>query len=189
MAKKTVTITLSIEELLYELQDKTYHLSLGKGDARAADRIQNTHDEERLSLARRFLHTAIADAHAAISEFLPEGSVVNNNRLRPGGGDVVFSLTLPANYNDGATDGLTAAIHRYIVDRALGEWLAVTDDTQEARLPMAQASIDMAEVKRLLLTRKRPDRRPSVKPGGGGDDEESDHLWHRIVNWVRSRAW
>jgi hypothetical protein len=186
MAKKSVIITIYRSELLYDLQAKTHMLGLGKDDAAAADRVQSTDDEDRLSLSRRSLNAAIADMRAAVSEFSPEGPATADNYLPPADGDVVLSLSLPTNYNDGATAGLMAAVHRYVIDRALAEWLTVTD-APSANAHLAQAEVDMVDVKRLLLSRKRPERRRCHHHGP--KPSTVNYLWLDADVWLDADLW
>lgn len=191
MAKKSVTIIIHRNELLYDIQDKTHQSSKIKEDARVADRVQSTDDESRLSLARRSLNAALSDMRAALSEFSPEGDLSSSNTLPPKDGDVSLVLSLPTNYNDGVTEGVTAALHRYVTNLSLYEWYTVTDP-QAAPPYAAQAAVDMLDVRRLLLTRKRPERRiccvqPEVTP------EEPEvtvsYLWLDAELWLDSDIW
>lgn len=188
MSKKNITITLSRSELLYDIKDKTHLVGRGKDDARKGYHVTATDDEHRLALIRRSMGTAFGDLRAAVSEFAPIGGTVSSNGLAPAEGDVMLTLQLPTNYNDGVTDGLTAAMHRYIINRALGEWFAVTDTTG-ADAWMKAAANDLLEVRRLVLTRKRPSRRTWCDCGGSGVTPTTSNIWDDGEVWDDAVLW
>lgn len=185
MATKRITITLKLSELLYDIQDKSWHAGRTKQDKVLGSLVQATDDAESLNLLKRFVITATGEVRAALSEWGVLGASSVNNVLIKGGEDVI-GLDMPTNYNDGATDGLVGAIHNYIVASALAQWYESTDP-QAVAMWTAQAQAELEKAHDCILKRKRPLRRGYVQQES--DTEVDVYLWDDDLVWDDDRIW
>lgn len=184
MAKREVTIALKPQEMLYEIQNKTYLVGRGKDDVKRQAYSQETDDSESLNHAKRCLDHALSRVKKVIGEFSSVGAVVADDVLMGEDGlsrTVTLVLMLPTNYNDAATEDLAQSMHRYVVMTAVSEWFNDVSP-EDAKRYAAAAADSLAAVKRALLERKRPERRPH-----GGID--GDTLIVELFLWLDNDKW
>lgn len=190
MAKKDITITLDLDEIVYDIQNSTYLIARGKQDVRERADTQATDDDESLNHIRRRVGNAVARVKKLVSEWGVSGPVVADNTLPPGKGCVTLILPMPTNYNDGATQDLTSAMHQYVSDMATASWLndvSPADSTRYYKL----SDEHVVQIKDAILRRKRPSRRPyhECDCGGGGVTPTDGYLWLDNGLWLDNELW
>lgn len=194
MAIKEVNITLQYDELLYDIQNRTYLLGRGREGEKPQALTQSTDDAESLNPAKRYVDRGLSMARDAVSEWCPYGAIVADNRLGSGSGSVTFTLRMPTNYNDGSTPALAAAIHDYVASSTIAEWLNDVSPNDASRYTLSSAEA-LAKVKEAVLSRKRPERRlhpvgnNTITPGSGGSAITELYLWLDNVKWNDNSLW
>lgn len=194
MAKKSITITLKLGELLYDIQNKTHLTARDRKDARQSAHMQATDDAESLNAAKRYLSHGLSVVRASISEWAPVDAVVADNSLSPADmrGTVTYILSMPANYNDGVTPVLTSSMHAYVMNTAIAAWMGDVSPEDVPRYAMAAAAA-LLDVRHALLERKRPDRRRPCSGSGsgssGGVTPSTAYLWLDNTLWQDTALW
>ena len=163
--KKTLTVTIRVKELVFDIQNKTYLTGLareaeGKKSYEAASNMQASDDAENSYQIRRSLANAFAMLKSLLGEYLAEDKTTSNNLINSeidADGELVLAFDLPSNYNNASADSLGNSIHAYLVDMALGEWFVITN-REEANDYISHAAISLENVKRALYKRSRPER-------------------------------
>lgn len=163
-SKKTLTVTLQVKELMYDIQNKSYLT----GHAReaqdtgyeAASNMQASDDDENSYQLRRSLANAFSSLKSLLGEYLNEDKTTTDNLISKeidDDGQLVLTFLLPSNYNNASADSLGNGIHAYLVDMALAEWFAITNKPDAS--DYLQHSVQSLElVKRALYKRSRPTR-------------------------------
>lgn len=194
MAKKNITITLKLGELLYDVQNRTHLAGRDREDARAGAHIQATDDEESSNAVKRGLQRALSRVRQAVNEWAHIDAIVNDNTLLSDtSGSMVLILPMPTNYNDGATAALTSAMHRYVVNSTIADWLNDVSPDDSLRYTAA-AHIDLLDVRDAVLERRRPDRRTACGYSDGGSGSGTSptnetYLWLDDALWLDNTLW
>lgn len=165
MAKKTLTVTQQVKELVYDIQNKAYltgqaREAEGKKSYEASSDMQASDDTESVYQIRRSLASAFSSLKSLLGEYLSEDKTTCDNLIPKeidNNGTLVLAFELPGNYNNASADGLGEGIHAYLVDMALGDWFAITSK-EDAEACIARSSISLENVKRALYKRCRPER-------------------------------
>lgn len=163
--KKDLTITEEVEELIFDIQNKT-HLTgqareaEGKKPYQAASNMQASDEEENSYQVRRSLANAFSTLKSLLSEWLQEERTTSNNRVATeidNNGQLVLVFKLPLNYNDASADSLGNGIHSYLVNTTIAEWFTITNK-EDAEAYVAHSAISLENIKRALYKRIRPKR-------------------------------
>ncbi len=168
-----LTITLDIQELVYDIQNKTYLTGRSRGDGknyRQVALMQANNDDENLNQIMRSIRNALAKVKSELSEVLKSTSTKGNNTLNLDKGDVTLMLQMPGNFNNAATDSIVSAIHQFIVDYVTSEWFMITNkaDTEDYKR-RSETSIEM--LRESLCKRTKPSRTPEPAPEEPDNDE------------------
>ncbi len=163
--KKTLTVTLQVKELVYDIQNKTYltgqtRESEGTKTYEAASNMQASDDEENSYQIRRSLSNAVSSLKSLLGEYLSEDRSTSDNLINKEidtGGELTLAFELPGNYNNSSADALGSGIHAYLVNMALGDWFAITDK-DDAQTYIANSAVSLENVRRALYKRSRPER-------------------------------
>ena len=155
-----LTITIDIQELIYDIQNKTYLTGRSRGDGknyRQVALMQANNDDENLNQIMRSIGNAIAKVKAELSEVLTDNPAKGSNALEVDTTAKNMSLEMPDNFNRGATDSIVAAIHQFIVAYVTSEWFMITNkaDTEDYK-QLAESSLDM--LRESLCKRTKPVR-------------------------------
>lgn len=164
--KKTITVTLRVKELVFDIQNKAYLTGLareaeGKKGYEATSIMQASDEEECYCQIRRSLTHAFDTLKSMLGEYLTENNTTSDNVINNGidnGGTLTLSFVLPSNYNNASNDSLGKNIHAYLVDIALRDWFAITNK-EDADTYTAHAAVSLENVKRDIYRRSRPTRR------------------------------
>ncbi len=157
-----LTITLDVQELVYDIQNKTYLTGRSRGDGknyRQVALMQANNDDENLNQIMRSIRNAFAKVKGELSEVLKSTSTKGNNTLNLDKGDVTLLLQMPGNFNNAATDSIVAAIHQFIVAYVTSEWFMITNkaDTEDYKR-LSETSLEM--LRESLCKRSKPSRTP-----------------------------
>lgn len=158
MAKKNVTITLYMSEIIYDVQNKTYLKGRSKTDSDPATvaQMQANDDDENLNQILRSIGEAYGSLKNKLSEHIDETATTGNNILQPND-NITIALKMPSNFNEAAVSVISAGLHKYVVNTAVADWFNLTspNDTK-AHNEIAAAS--MGEVLEGINKRVRPIR-------------------------------
>lgn len=182
MSKQTLSITLFLSELLYDIILKAYALgevATTDDQAEQAAKIQEL-AEENEGILLRSIGKSYASLLSHMSEYLVEEGFTADNilyaktreKILTGlfsfkgemmtdkgteANDINIALRVPSNFNRAAKDDIAQSSHAYIVDYALAEWLAIAAKT-EAETYATAAAADLGRILTALNKRTRPSR-------------------------------
>lgn len=129
MAKKNLTITLYMSELIYDFQNKAFITGRSRrvgGDAEQASDMQASDDDEDKNQALRSIQTAYGQLLVEMGEALNSTDSTSSNELIADS-NITLALEMPSNYNLGVKDALTSAIHDFLINKALSAWFIMTN--------------------------------------------------------------
>lgn len=158
MAKKNVTITLYMSEMIYDVKNKSYlkGRSLVDQDPARVAYMQANDDDENLNQVLRSIGGAFGSLKSELSEYIEESASTGNNILQPNE-DIIVALKMPSNFNEAAVKVVSEGLHKYIVNMALAEWYKNTDPNDFDSY-MKLAIENMKEVRDGINKRLRPVR-------------------------------
>jgi hypothetical protein len=155
----TITITLKPEELIYDVQNKTYitHRSRkkeGQNDDEAAYIAAND-DEGNKDQILRSIGNAFAVLKSKLSEYLNDTGTTADDTQLTDKANLTLALNMPSNYNQSSRDAIAAAAHQYLVNVAVSEWFNMTDK-QDAAEYVAMSQANLAALREAINKRQRP---------------------------------
>lgn len=162
MARKSLTITLYMSELIYDFQNKAFLTGRSRRaadmDAEAASNIQASDDDEDKNQALRSIQNAYSQLLLELSESVQtDNGTTASNELINDSTNIVINLSLPSNYPLALKDALTSSIHDYIINKALMDWFIITNPNESK----TYAELSVAAIKNLhevFNRRERPSR-------------------------------
>lgn len=160
MAKKTISITLYMSELIYDVQNKTYLTGRSRNTGDNHEQVANmqaNEDEENQNQVVRSIGNAYANLKTKLSEYLEDSGSTANNILLSASDNLQINLVMPSNFNPATNDTIGAALHQYIVNSAIGEWFTITNKADAADY-LALAAANLAEIREAINKRVRPTR-------------------------------
>lgn len=102
MAKKTLTITEYMSELIYDIQNKTYLTGRSRQTGSNHEEVANMQandDDENANQIFRSIGNAFAELKTKLSEYLVEDGTTSNNALINTESNLTITLQMPSNYN------------------------------------------------------------------------------------------
>lgn len=158
--KQTITLQLSMAELIFDIQNKTYltgrSISNGNNNAHVANMMANDDDENSAQILRS-ITMAYAMLRNRLAEFIEaDDELANNDSLAPGD-KLNFTLLMPSNFNNGATKTLGEAAHQFVVATAIADWFAITAKGETSDYTSAAAE-SLRVLEEALCKRSRPKR-------------------------------
>jgi hypothetical protein len=160
MAKKEVTLTLYMSEIIYDVENKTYLTGRarynGQNFEEAADMRANA-DEENRNQVIRSIGNAFHTLKTKVSEYLVESGTTSNNALISDSTNLSLTLQMPCNYNPTTRDTISNALHQYIVNIAVAEWFNIFDKA-DATDYLNMAAANLTQLREALNKRVRPER-------------------------------
>ena len=166
MAKKTITITLYMSELIYDVQNKTYltgrSRSTGNNHEEVAHMQANDDDENANQIARS-IGNAFANMKTQLSEFIQSAGTTANNQLISQTTNLSVELVMPANFNQAVNDTVSTAMHQYLVNYAIGDWFTITNKN-DAGDYVTLAAANIEEIRNAINKRVRPTRTSVTNP-------------------------
>ncbi|MDE6379179.1 MAG: hypothetical protein K2L11_01805 [Muribaculaceae bacterium] len=160
-----ITVTIDIQELVYDIQNKTYLTGRSRSDGknyRQVALMQANNDDENINQIMRSIRNAISKVKSELSEVLKATATEGDNALHTELTAVELSLEMPANFNNAATESIVASIHQYIVAFVTSEWFMITNKTDtEDYSRLAEEALEM--LRESLCKRRKPSRTPETK--------------------------
>ena len=161
--KQPVNLKLKMSEIIYDVQNKTYLTgrSLENGDNHShVANIQANDDDENAAQVLRSVTMASAVLRNRLSEFMPAGNSGATNDIMTEADDVVYTLSMPSNFNTAVAQTMGEAAHQFIVATAVADWFAITAKGETSDYTaVAEASLKVLE--EALCKRSRPRRQES----------------------------
>lgn len=158
--KKSISINLSMSEIIYDIQNKTYLTGRSIGEKSSAPHVANMQandDEENEAQVLRSVTMAISLLRNRLAEYLDNSDVnVNNEPYKPGE-EVSFTLYMPSNFNGSVSKVLGQAAHQFIVASAIADWFAITARGETADYTVT-AQEALRAIEEALCKRNRPVR-------------------------------
>lgn len=158
--KKTLTLTLKMSEIIYDVQNKTYltgkALNNGENHSHIAT-MQANDDEENASQVLRSITMAVAMLRNRLSEYLDTGSSSSGNEMMEPDDNLELTLSMPSNFNNAVGRVVGEAAHQFIVSTAVADWFAITakGETFDYTVSAVKALEVLEEA---LCKRSRPSR-------------------------------
>lgn len=163
-SKKTLTVTLKVKELMFDVMNKSYLTGQareadGKG-YEAASNMQASEDTDNSYQLHRSLANSFSSLKSILGEYLDATTTTTTNLIQneiDNDGELSLTFKLPSNYNSASADAIGNNIHAYLVDVTLSDWFKITnkDDAKEY-LDHSVVCLDI--IKRALYKRSRPNR-------------------------------
>lgn len=160
MAQKTISITLYMSELIYDVQNKTYLTGRSRNTGDNHEQVANmqaNEDEENQNQIVRSIGNAYANLKTKLSEYIEDSGATANNILLSASDNLQINLVMPSNFNPATNDTIGAALHQYIVNSAIGEWFTITNKADAADY-LTLAAANLAEIREAINKRVRPTR-------------------------------
>lgn len=160
MAKKTISITLYMSELIYDVQNKTYLTGRSRNTGDNHEQVANmqaNEDEENQNQIVRSIRNAYANLKTKLSEYIEDSGSTANNILLSASDNLQINLVMPSNFNPATNNTIGAALHQYIVNSAIGEWFTITNKADAADY-LTLAAANLAEIREAINKRVRPTR-------------------------------
>ncbi len=126
---KTIQIQLDLQEIIYDIQNKTYLTGRSRHDGTNHEQVANMQandDDENANQILRSISAAFNNLRVALGEYLDSESASANNTLISADRTLKLTLSMPSNYNTATVDTIASAAHQYIVSMATAEWFAIT---------------------------------------------------------------
>lgn len=162
MAKKSITITLYLSEIVYDVQNKTYLTGRSRKTGENHEEVANMQandDDEDANQILRSVGNAFATLKTKLSEYLVDNGTTANNVLLNlnTSSTLTVALQMPSNFNAATNDTIGAALHQYLVNSAIGEWFTITNKA-DASDYVTLAAANLEEVREAINKRVRPVR-------------------------------
>ena len=166
VTKKTVTVTLKVDELMYDIMNKTHLTGRAREaegvDYKATSNMQASLDGENSYQLKRSLATSFTGLKSLLGEFINETGSTADNMIpteidKDSGGELSLEFKLPTNFSEASVGAMGEGVHAYIVDKTLAEWFAITNKA-DAKYYQEHSLESLAQVEKALYKRKRPER-------------------------------
>ena len=160
MAKKTISITLYMSELIYDVQNKTYLTGRSRQTGTNHEEVANMQandDDENANQIMRSIGNAFANLKTKLSEYINENGTSTNDKQLSSTGNLTLSLNMPPNYNNASNDTISTALHQYLVNSAIGEWFTITNKN-DASDYITLAAANLEQLREAVNKRMRPTR-------------------------------
>ena len=161
MAKKTITITLNKNELLYDIENKAWLAGRSREDgtnAAAVSKMQAGDEDADRNQMLRCISNAVATLRNNVAEWLGDANSGSaTDTLITDSAAFTIVMQMPMNYNTSANNTVVAAMHQYVVNSALAEWFNMTSK-EEATDYFTLAAANLQQLKDAIYKRVRPTR-------------------------------
>ena len=160
MAKKIISITLYMSELIYDVQNKTYLTGRSRQTGTNHEEVANMQandDDENANQIMRSIGNAFANLKTKLSEYINESGTSTNDKLISSTDNLTVSLNMPPNYNNASNDTISTALHQYLVNSAIGDWFTITNKN-DASDYITLAAANLEQLREALNKRMRPTR-------------------------------
>lgn len=158
--KQSITITLNLGEIIYDIQNKTYLTGRSvqeKSNPSHVANMQANDDDENSAQILRSVSLAVSRLRCRFSEYLEEGEIAGSNTSMNSQDKLSFTLSMPSNFNLAVTNTLSQAAHQFIVATVIADWFAITAKGETADYTLAAESA-LTILEEALCKRIRPSR-------------------------------
>lgn len=166
MAKKAITITLYMSEIIYDIQNKTYLTGRSRQNGNNHEEVANMQandDDENLNQILRSIGNAFGNLKTKLSEYIEESTTTGTNEMLDAKKDLTVGLNMPSNYNQSTVDSISAALHQHIVNSSIADWFTITNKN-DAEDYFKLAGNNIEQVREAINKRKRPSRSEITRP-------------------------
>lgn len=118
MAKKTVTITLAISELIYDVRNKAYLTGRSRQTGNNHEQVayvQASEDDDDMNQILRSIGNAFGTLKTKLSEYIEDKGTSANNVQIKSTDNLTVALQMPSNYNSSTEQAIANSMHNYIV--------------------------------------------------------------------------
>ena len=164
MAAIATTITLSKDNILYDIENAAYVVGLNRSTGvnfEQVSNIQNTGEGGDRDMMLRSIETAFNEIKRNVNRFIIDTAIAasSTNELTDETSAFSLTLTMPGNFNKASVDSIKSASHEYIVAHALIDWFTAVkpDEVPIYIQKKADASINILSA----LYRKKAPARPA----------------------------
>lgn len=162
MAKRKVSITLKVAELVYDIENRTYLVGRSRSNAdnyEAVSNMQVDGEEENRAQVYRSISSAVDIIKTQLSRYIDtdDENADASNQLPSMSSDIVIKLSMPQNYAFYLNNAVATQMHNYIVNKCIGEWFLITNQ-EEAEEYINTASANLEAMRFTLNKRVRPVR-------------------------------
>ena len=165
MAKRAILIKLSVDEILYDVRNKTYILGRTLSDGEnyeAVYNIQAVDDEENINQVWRSMSSAFTSLKSGISEYLaiddspPPGNTSATNESLVNVSHLNFEIYMPMNFDSAnMSEYITCIMHDFIVSSVISDWYSLTNPERSQEYA-TQAAASLTLLDSALGKRQRP---------------------------------
>ena len=160
MARKTLTITLVMSEILYDIMNKTHLTGRSRETGNNHEEVANmkaNEDEENINQILRSIGNAFTNLKTKVSEYLEDEGTTANNILIDAETNLTLALSMPSNYNEATKETLSSAMHRSLVNSSIAEWFTITNKNDAADY-VSLRTADIETIREAINKRTRPKR-------------------------------
>ena len=160
MAKQTITITLYMSELVFDVQNKTYLTGRSRSNGDNFEQVANMQaddEEESSKQILRSIGNAYGSLMAKLSEYVVSDKTTATNLITDQEANLTIALQMPGSYNKAANEAVVAAVHQYIVNTAIADWFVITNKSDAADYANL-AAVNITQLREALNKRVRPTR-------------------------------
>lgn len=156
-----VILKISVGEMIYDVQNKTYLTGKSRRDGSNHEQVatmQANDDDENANQILRSITTAYGTLKTKLSEYLDLTKTTVTNEPLTAETELEVSLKMPSNYNLSTAETLATAVHQFIVATAIAEWFTITDKA-DAKDYAEQAAESLKVIAEAANKRVRPRRK------------------------------
>ena len=160
MAKQTITITLYMSELVFDVQNKTYLTGRSRSNGENFEQVANMQaddEEENSKQILRSIGNAYGSLMAKLSEYVVSDKTTATNLITDQEANLTIALQMPGSYNKAANEAVVAAVHQYIVNTAIADWFVITNKSDAVEYANL-AAVNITQLREALNKRVRPVR-------------------------------
>ena len=160
MGKKNLSVTLYLSELIYDVQNKTYLTGRSRNNGKNYEQVANmqaNNDDEDENQIVRSIQSAYGTLKTKLSEYIDEDNTTTSDKLMDTTSNIIITLKMPSNYNQATTDTVSASLHDYIVNSAIGDWFVITNK-DDAENYVKLAIVNLEQIREAINKRVRPSR-------------------------------
>ena len=162
MAKKDITVTLYMSELVYDVQNKSYLTGRSRATGENYEAVSHMQASDQVADTAqivRSLSNAFGVLKSELSEWLDPSATSSDNILMDASEEdtLVLTLRMPSNYNGATAATLSSEMHQYLVHTALGDWF-LESNKADAGDYYKQASANLLQLSAAINKRTRPRR-------------------------------
>lgn len=158
--KQSITLNLSMSEIIYDIQNKTYLTGRSASDNSNHAHIANMQandDDENAAQILRSITLAYSRLLNRISEYYETKETTSTNEILTAEDNLQLTLLMPSNFNSSVAKAIGESAHQFIVASAIADWFAITAKGETADYTtVAEESLKILE--EALCKRSRPKR-------------------------------